>query len=181
MRLAKPPSVGVRTDTRCCSRLCDASSGTGPASMPGLNVAVAVVTSDGLWSRFFGYASSSPLMLSEGADDAVTWASPAGATTTSFQPIRPAKVVSRNESDLGRSPALSWTVRRTASRRRVSRPPTPGGKAIACLTGVRLSLLPSTSSSSCRAIRRAVAAAYVPGEPIVCRSRNVGISAMSRT
>ena len=153
--------------TRWARAVLEGSRGTGPAAVPGSNDAVAEVTSEGLWSRFFGYARSSPLTLFDGAVDAVTRASPAALTTTSFQPIRPGNVSSRYERDSGAAARGSRAVRNTTSSRSVSRPPTPGGNAIAWRIGARSRRLPSTSSSSSSATDMAVAVAYDSGVPIV--------------
>ena len=61
--------------------------GAGPSASPGLTVAVAEVTSSGLWSRSFGYARNASLCDRDGAEDDVTEAPAAPSTTISFQPI----------------------------------------------------------------------------------------------
>ena len=56
------------------------------------------MTSSGLLSRSFGYAASSWLTLVDGTEDAVALAPSRAVSTTSFQPIRLAKFVSRSSS-----------------------------------------------------------------------------------
>ena len=90
IRLAKPPSATARTATRCSSTLRGRRVGGTPAEEPGSTSARAEATSSGLWSRFFGYASSSELTDFDGADEETRWAPAAGSTTISLQPIRPA-------------------------------------------------------------------------------------------
>src|SRR3954452_23021199 len=64
---AKPESPTARTATRCASACGLRSEGGGPAAAPGSTAALADVTSRGLSSRPFGYASRRSLALCEAA------------------------------------------------------------------------------------------------------------------
>jgi hypothetical protein len=69
-------------------------TGGEPGSAPARYSTRAVVTSRGALRRSCGYARSSSLALSDGADEERIDAPSRARTTTSFQPIRSAKLAS---------------------------------------------------------------------------------------